>query len=372
MMSAELIEHRIGSLRWLVASGERREVFLALAEHTREQIRDLVREMPEVAGLRSRMRDNAHTARRFHEVAEASSRRHPVAHAELRSLAKGAAEDIEDLQLLTLRADLGTENDSDLAGLECSDVAVADGTSLIWAHNEDGNPALAERSVLLTLRIEDDPGVTSWWYPGFLPGNTFTVSERGLAWGIDHLPVADPPPLPGRGFVARDLQRCGSVDATTSYLSSHPAAGGFAYTVCDLDRARVMAVESAAGAMALTRADPVRSPLFWHTNHFRYLPLAEATVGSGNSRERGMLLDSIDHEDVDGELLLRMLARDPLPDGVRAVGPKGSVTLSTLVVDQTKGLASLAFSTGDLVVLPVRDLIAGDASRAVISQYPDD
>jgi hypothetical protein len=371
MMSAELIEHRIGSLRWLVASGERREVFLALAEQAREEIRDVVREMPEVAGLRSRMRDSAQVARQFRGVVQASSRRHPAAQTELRSLSEGAGVDLEDLQLLTLRADLGKENDPDPAGnLGCSDVAVADGTSLIWAHNEDGNPVLAGRSVLLTLQVEDDPGVTSWWYPGFLPGNTFTVSECGLAWGIDHLPVVDPPPLPGRGFVARDLQRCRSLDAMTSYLSSHPAAGGFAYTVCDLDKARVVAVESAAGAMALTRADPVRTPLFWHTNHFRYLTLAEAAAGTGNSRKRGVLLDSIDHQDVDRELLLRMLARDPLPDGVRAAGPRGSVTLSTLVVDQGKGLASLAFSAGDLAVLPVQDLIAGDASRAVTSHYP--
>lgn len=371
-MSAELIEHRIGSLRWLVARGERRAVFLALAEQTRQEIRDLVREMPEVAGLRSRIRDSARVARKFRGVAEASSRRHPAAHAELRSLAEGAAVDFEDLQLLTLRADLGQENDPDPAGgLECSDVAMADGTSLIWAHNEDGNPALGQRSVLLTLQVEDDPGVTSWWYPGFLPGNTFTVSECGLAWGIDHLPVLDPPLLPGRGFVARDLQRCSSLDGMTSYLISHPAAGGFAYTVCDLDKARVVAVESAAGAMALTRADPVRSPLFWHTNHFRYLSLAEAADGSGNSHMRGMLLDSIAHQDVDRELLLRVLARDPLPDGVRAMGKEGPVTLSTLVVDREAGLAALAFSAGDLAVLPVQDLIAGDASRAVTSRVRD-
>ena len=250
-----------------------------------------------------------------------------------------------------------------------SDVAVTDGTSLIWAHNEDGNPALAQRSVLLTLEVDNDPAVTSWWYPGFLPGNTFTVSECGLAWGIDHLPVLDPPSLPGRGFVARDLQRCRSLDAMTSYLSSHPAAGGFAYTVCDLAAARVVAIESAAGAMALNRADPLRSPLFWHTNHFRYLSVAQASDGTRNSHTRGVLLDSIAYQDVDSDLLLRMLARDPLPDGVRAVGPPGSVTLSTVIVDQRQGLASLASSAADLTVLPVRDLIAGDASRAVTSEY---
>jgi hypothetical protein len=372
-MGAELIEQRIGPLRWLVARGERRAVFLALAEQTRQEIRDLVREMPEVAKLRSQIRHSAKTARQFRGVAEASSRRHPAAHTELRSLAEGAGVDVTDLQLLTLRDDLGEVHDPGLAeGLGCSDIAVTDGTSLIWAHNEDGNPALAQRSILLTLQIQDDPSVTSWWYPGFLPSNTFTVSECGIAWGIDHLPVPDPPPLPGRGFVARGLQRCRSLDATTSYLSSHPSAGGFAYTICDLRQARVVAVESAAGTTALTMADPASSPLLWHTNHFRYLAAAEAEADSGNSRERGMLLGSMAHQDVDRELLLRLLARDPLPDGVRAAGPPGSVTLSTLVVEQRKGLASLAFSTGDLAVLPIQDLVAGDASRTVTSQYPDD
>jgi hypothetical protein len=371
-MDAELIEQRIGPRRWLVAKGERRAVFLALAEQTRQEIRELVRDMPEVTDLRSRIRRSATTARQFRGVVEASSLRHPAAHAELCSLAEGAGVDVEDLQLLTLRDDLGKENDSGPAGGGCSDVAVTDGTSLIWAHNEDGNPALAHRSVLLTLQVEDEPAVTSWWYPGFLPSNTFTVSECGLAWGIDHLPVPDPPPLPGRAFVARGLQRCRSLDAMTSYLSSHPCAGGFAYTLCDLDNARVAAVESAAGATAVTVADPGRSPLLWHTNHFRYLAAPETGPDSGNSRERGKLLDSVAYQDVDSDLLLRLLARDPLPDGVRAVGPPGSVTLSTLVVDQRKGLASLAFATGELAVLPVPDLVAGEVSRTVISRYRND
>jgi hypothetical protein len=74
--------------------------------------------------------------------------------------------------------------------------------------------------------------VTCWGYPGFLPGNTFTVS--GMAWGIDHLPVPDPLPLPGRGFIARGVQGCRPLDRAVGYLDGHRSAGGFAYMFCDV------------------------------------------------------------------------------------------------------------------------------------------
>jgi hypothetical protein len=54
--------------------------------------------------------------------------------------------------LLTLGDDLGEED-----GLGCTDVAVANDDAVPWAHNEDGNPALAERSVLLTLKLTRIP-----------------------------------------------------------------------------------------------------------------------------------------------------------------------------------------------------------------------
>jgi hypothetical protein len=359
-MKTDLTEQRIGPMRWLVVTGERRDAFLALGEQAKQETRDLVEQMPEVAKLRSRMNRDKRVAAQFRDVAEASSRWHPAAHGELQSLARGAGVDFEDLLLLTLRDDLGDEE-----GLGCTDIAVKDGGTVLWAHNEDGNPALAERSVLLTLKIDQDPVVTCWWYPGFLPGNTFTVSECGVAWGIDHLPVDDPQPLPGRGFTARGVQSSRSLDEAISYLGSHRSAGGFAYMFCEPTTARAVVVESVGGVMAMTMADSVAAPLLWHTNHFRYLA-AHGEQATGNSRERGRVLDAVAARHVNRAVLLRLLAQQPLPDGVRAAGT--SLTLSTLIIDQRDATATLAFPDGTLAVLPVHDLATADTSRMTASR----
>jgi hypothetical protein len=359
-MSAELAEHRLGDIRWLVITGERRAAFRALGAQMRAEIGEVISEMPEAARLKGQIASDARTARQFRAVTEASAQCHPAAYADLVCLAQGADADVDDLLRLTLRGDLGMGR-----ATGCSDIAITDGDALVWAHNEDGDPALAGRSVLLTIKLGSEPCVTTWWYPGFLPGNTFTVSECGLAWGVDALPVPEPAALPGRAFTARGVQACDSLDEATQYLRCHHTAGGFAYLICELPTARVAMVENGGDLTAMTLADPVGCPLLWHTNHFRSAAPHDQGTGT-DSHRRGQVLDSVAPRAADRDFLLGLLARDSYPRGVRQPGTAGVLTLCTVVIDHKNDVAMLASARGTLVRLPVGDLAAGDPSRATV------
>jgi Acyl-coenzyme A:6-aminopenicillanic acid acyl-transferase len=104
------------------------------------------------------------------------------------------------------------------------------------------------------------PPVTAFWYPGFVPANAFALTGDGLAWTVDHLPVAAPGPGAGRHFVGRGLQvTARTVEDAVGYLRSRPSAGGFSYTIGDR-AGRVVSVEAAAGRHAVTEAGPGRGP----------------------------------------------------------------------------------------------------------------
>jgi hypothetical protein len=210
--------------------------------------------------------------------------------------------------------------------------------------------------------------VTSWWYPGFLPGNTFTVSDRGLAWGVDALPVPAPPEAPGRAFTARAMQRSGTLAGALDCLRRHPTAGGFAYVMCELATARVAVAESGGGLLAVTEPGPAGCPLVWHTNHFRYAGAALPPGPGGSSCPRGQVLGSVAPGEVSRDYLLGLMARDPLPRGVRQPGTGDVLTLCTLIVDQRAGLATLASAAGTVITVPAADLAAGDPARATVTR----
>jgi hypothetical protein len=76
-------------------------------------------------------------------------------------------------------------------------------------------------------------------------------------------------------------------------------------------------LESAGGVTAMTMADSVTAPLLWHTNHFRYLAAPAEFAAENSWSAAGCSAQSLPG-DVDREALLRLLAQQPLPEGVRA------------------------------------------------------
>lgn len=319
-MSATLEQRRLNDLDWIVVSGDRTSVFTELGRHCADRIARLVGASDMLAGLRRRAEDSPY----FDSISERSRIDCPQQWSELTALAAGAGVDLEDLVLLNLRGDLGTD------GTGCTDVAFRSGGDVVIGHNEDG--AIDFDCVMLTLLIDGDPAVSVFWYPGMLPANSFVITANGLAWGCDAVQVVHPAEAPGRHFVARAMQTAGSIDELEAHLREHPSAGGFAYAIGDWRHNAAAHVEAAAGHVS--RVD-LTDELLWHTNHLRQLDGLD-TAEDGSLR-RGEVAEEWRP---DGEALdwcLDSLARRGVDDGGVHRPGGGSVTLGTLVVECAAG-----------------------------------
>jgi Acyl-coenzyme A:6-aminopenicillanic acid acyl-transferase len=359
-MNVSLDEHRLGGLRWIVLRGPDREAFRALGEHMRDELDALTKTWGLVAKLRQHVAGPPGNGR-LASVRQASENRFPEAWAELAAFAEGAAMPFEDLALMNFRGDLGPVT----GGIGCSDLAWRRERSLI-GHNEDGSPENVGQCALLTLALDGLPTLTAFWYPGFLPTNAFTVTADGLVWTIDHLPVASPGNGAARHFVGRGLQRSArTLEMAVDYLSTHPSAGGFAYTIGDR-AGQIVNVEALAGRHASVAAGAESGPLLWHTNHGRYLPGAEPAPG-GNSVARGQTLSAlgVPEQDPDPAWFLRVLADTPLPCGVRRdhEADDPAITLCTFIADLTAGQAVIAARDEQPVMIPLSDLAEGHPHR---------
>ncbi|WP_052371807.1 C45 family autoproteolytic acyltransferase/hydolase [Amycolatopsis taiwanensis] len=357
-MAATLTERTFGPMRWLVVEGARDDCFRALGRAARAEVHAVLAELPEVVKLQE-YSATAGGRGAFERVVAASEANHPEAFRELTCLAEGAESGADDLLLANLRGDL-----AGFDGTGCSDVAHRGHRSLL-GHNEDGAPVLAGRLILVTLLADGEIPVFFQWYPGFLPGNAHTVTGNGLVVGVDHLPPERPGPGGGRHFVARDLQRQPDLESAIRYLATTPSAGGFAYTIGDVETGRIVVVETVADGHVLHEVLP-HERMTWHTNHARYLE--PAASGSAESRVRGDVLAALAQEyGIDGpspERLLEALGRTPVPSGVfRPVSAEDPLTtLCTTVVDLTGRTITLLPPGGEPATVDIDQLFTSAAA----------
>ncbi|WNF00962.1 C45 family autoproteolytic acyltransferase/hydrolase [Streptomyces luomodiensis] len=374
-MGAHVREQEFAGLRWLVASGEREEVFEMLGQAARSEIRTVHQELPEAEALHIWARTELGSAHLRRLVSE-TRRSCPTQVRELRALAQGAG--LESLMLANLRGDLGTDD-----GTGCTDLGWRRSRSYV-AHNEDGAPALEGRLMLLTLLIDGDVPVTTQWYPGFLPANTYVATGHGLVWGINHIQATRPALAAGRHFVARALQQAPDLEAAVQLLRTVPSAGGFAYTIGARETGRVVVVEAVAGRSALVEAQPAH-PLQWHTNHLRHHPLpldvpsTQPSSGAGSlgqraagslggyeeSQARGKVLAGLDVPDREPSVdwFLDALTSAPLPRGVyrTAAGSDPLMTLCTTVTDLDADSITLRIPGRPSATLPLSAYVRGNA-----------
>lgn len=348
-MTVTLTQARIGTLPWLTVAGPRQECFFELGRHAAVTISAVIDTLPQLAALRRHVATSAGRAR-FDAVAEATGNLFPRHMDEMAALAHGAAANVETVLLLNMRGDF-----EDPRANGCSDIAVP-GDRWVLGHNEDGDPLFADSISGLTLKVDGEPPLFALWYPGMLPSNAFTVN-RGLAWGIDHVPATATTAGPARHIVARALQHVEALDQAVDFLASTPSAGGFAYNLAERATGRVATVEAGGGAGADPQP-PGRTPMLWHTNHLRYATAAGAAPVS-SSCARGEVLAGIAEREGDRPLgpdrVLDVLTT-PLPHGVRADGQ--SVTLCTVVVDGARDELTVAPRGGEAARVPIDELLA--------------
>ncbi|WIV58608.1 C45 family autoproteolytic acyltransferase/hydolase [Amycolatopsis nalaikhensis] len=339
-MVATLGEHRVGDVRWTIVRGPREAAFRELGAYAAEDIRTVVDGLPSWP-VTARARRSPVL---FRAIQSASQVEHPDAYAELTALAAGAGVPFDDLLLANLRGDLGTGD-----GTGCTDLAHGS----LLGHNEDGAPLFDGIGRLLTLLIDGEPGVCVWWYPGFVPANTFTVTTHGLVWGIDSVSVVAPSPCAGRHFLARTAQRATSVAEAVSVLRSHASAGGFAYTMGQVGVPGATVVEKAGHQTAVTT---VGSGFSWHTNHFRRLS-PSLDSASEESLARAEVCAHLAPSNPDAQWLVSALTLDVRQD---AAGGDPLMTLSTLVTDLADGTVTLVPRGGSPLRARAADLALGD------------
>jgi hypothetical protein len=359
-MGAALREQNLGTVRWLVVSGQSEDCFHALGARMRDEIREAVTEWTSTRVLREHV--SASPGReQFAAVVSATQAHFAAEWAELAALADGAGVAVEDLALLNFRGDLGKVEGS----FSCSDLAWRRSRSFI-GHNEDQGASMTGRCVLLTLDIDGLPPVCAFWCPMFLPSNAFSVTDR-MVFSADSLTVPEPGPWAGRHFIARGLQRrCQTVEEAIDFLRANPSASGYAYTIGGYPAGsheggagtgRIAGVEAVRDELHVVEVGGPAGPLFWHTNHARFLP---GTIGADTCERAGVLAGRpLPDEEPDAAWVLRLLAGAPVPDGVR-VDPTDKhpfLTLCTFVADLTEGVATLQWRDSPPVHLPMRDLV---------------
>ncbi|MFH7396947.1 carcinine hydrolase/isopenicillin-N N-acyltransferase family protein, partial [Pseudomonas syringae group genomosp. 7] len=80
------------------------------------------------------------------------------------------------------------------------------------AHNEDGLPQLKRHCALLHATPESGLAVSSFIYPGSLPGHTLAINERGLVAPVNNIrPARIPVGIP-RQILARATLEASSID----------------------------------------------------------------------------------------------------------------------------------------------------------------
>ena len=350
-MTVSLTERRIGTMPWLRVAGPRTACFHALGAHAAGAIRTVVARLPQLDALRRHVATAAGRAR-LDGVVAATASQFPTHMGEMAALADGAGVDGRTVLLLNLRGDFG---DPRAGG--CSDVAVP-GDRWVLGHNEDGDPLFTGLIGGVTLAVDGERPVFALWYPGMLPANAFTLN-RGLAWGVDHVPPRSTVVGPARHVVARALQQAEDLGAASTLLAAAPSAGGFAYNVVERATGRVATIEAGGGADGRAEVDPgAACPMLWHTNHLRYGAAAPASRRSSCARGEVLagMAAAASGEPPDASAVLGVLTT-PLPGGVRAEGAS-VVTLCTVVLDGASNGATFVPRQGEPARLSLDELLA--------------
>ncbi|MEX3931525.1 C45 family autoproteolytic acyltransferase/hydrolase [Paraburkholderia phymatum] len=232
--------------------------------------------------------------------------------AELDGIAAGLGWSAEDIFLWNCRGEL-VHNTLD----GCTTFAAIGGDETLVAHNEDGDPFLHGKGLIVEVQPTDKPGFISFYYPGSLPGHTFAANRAGLVQAINNLRIRQPLTGVPRMILSRAVLDASTLDAAVHLLQDTPRASGFHHTLGAAGDARVMSVE--ATAMRCSVVPVVRASA--HANHMIHPGCdREAQIVTDSSRDRQARVAALLEERersvaIDGDALVQML-HDKAPVGL--------------------------------------------------------
>ncbi|VWC53020.1 C45 family autoproteolytic acyltransferase/hydolase [Burkholderia lata] len=218
--------------------------------------------------------------------------------AELDGIAAGVGWPVEDIFLWNCRGEL-IHNAPD----GCTTLAARDAAGTRWiAHNEDGDPYLRERCLLVDVQPVGKPGFISFYYPGSLPGHTFAANRAGIAQAINNLRIRTPAAGVPRMILARAV------------LRGHARASGFHHTLGATGDPRLLSIEASVARCSVI--DVAR--LAGHANHLVHPGCdVEAQIVTQSSADRQRRVDALTPaiDAIDEAALLRVLG-DRAPEGL--------------------------------------------------------
>ncbi|AUT62671.1 C45 family autoproteolytic acyltransferase/hydolase [Paraburkholderia terrae] len=248
--------------------------------------------------------------------------------AELDGMAAGLGWRADDIFLWNCRGEL-VHNTPD----GCTTFAAVRSGDTLIVHNEDGDPFLLGKGLLVDIQPKGKPGFISFYYPGSLPGHTFAANRAGVAQAINNLRIRQPVTGVPRMILARAVLDQSTLDQALQLLHDTPRASGFHHTLGAAGDRRVFSVEATAMRCSVERVERVSG----HANHMIHAGCeAEAQIVTDSSCDRqarvGVLLEQRGAQ-IDGDALVDML-HDKGPTGLPIYrddprDPDGENTLAT-------------------------------------------
>ena len=264
---------RQSRLPFLDISGRPYDAGQALGRFGATAVHRHLRHSPAWMGVMRRRDDAKLTA-----MAASVEARFPRYHAELRGLADGLELPFDEVFAWNCRGDLWA-----MAPDGCTTVQLPGKSVRRIAHNEDGDPGLAEWCALARLAVAGGPAFTAFVYPGSLPGHTFAVTETGLVQTVNNIRALDGGGGVPRMVLTRALLDSPDLDAAVSTIRDLRPAGAFHVTLAQAGDERLLSVEFTATHRSVTE---ITAPAV-HTNHLVHPDLGSVPqIVTGSSRER--------------------------------------------------------------------------------------
>ncbi len=256
-----------------------------------------------------RLRETWRHSSRLKALETAARAAYPQYVRTVEGIADGAEMKFEDVFLWNCRGDLPDEHDSDSAGtVGCTSVLLpGDGSrDAMIGHNEDGEREFEGHCFLAKITPSEGVGLTSFCYPGLLPGHAFAVNAFGLVQTINHIRAADFQVGIPRHFITHAVISSRSLDDALSVLRRRDRASAFNHNLMQAGDSRVMSVEApASGCDALTVSAP-----YAHANHLLRFPGHAQTV-TPSSHDRQRRADSLLSEGAFSDPLTLLTDQEP-------------------------------------------------------------
>ncbi|MCF2141138.1 MAG: C45 family peptidase [Candidatus Lokiarchaeota archaeon] len=213
-------------------------------------------------------------------------RKYPKYIMEIEGMAEGAKVDVRNLFLMNFRHSYE---------FGCSSILIKEDQNsyterFYLGHNEDHDYYLASNAYLVKVILENGISFLSHLYPGCLAGPSFWVNSYGV--GISGNAINEPKKKLGipKSLLDRAAVETKSISEILSILTNKSRSGGYSYNIFSMPDFSLINLETTstdyASISVVNNSEHVKSPIFFHTNHYINPRFSHIKNKLGNSSDR--------------------------------------------------------------------------------------